>query len=102
MTIITCGEVYSLVTQSCLTLCDPMNCGTPGFPVHHQLPKLAQTHVHRVTDAIEPSHPLSSPSLLPSIFPSIRDFSSSQFFTSDGQSIGVSASVPVLPVNIQD
>ena len=48
------------VTQSYLTLCDPMDCGTPGFPVHHQLPELAQTHVHRVGDAIQPSHPLSS------------------------------------------
>ena len=43
-------------------LCDPMDCSTPGFPVHHQLPELAQTHVHRVSDAIQPSHPLSSPS----------------------------------------
>ena len=64
MTIITCGEVYSLVTQPCLTLCSPMDCSTPGFPVHHQLPELAQTHVHRVSDAIEPSHPLPSPSPL--------------------------------------
>ena len=45
MTIITCGEVYSLVTQPCLTLCSPMDCSTPGFPVHHQLPELAQTHL---------------------------------------------------------
>ena len=50
------------VAQSCLTLCDPMNCSTPGLPVHHQLPEFTQTHVHRVTDAIQPSHPLSSPS----------------------------------------
>ena len=64
MTIITCGEVYSLVTQPCLTLCSPMDCSTPGFPVHHQLPELAQTHVHLVSDAIEPSHPLPSPSPL--------------------------------------
>ena len=49
----------SSVAQSCPTLCDPMNCSTPGLPVHHQLPKLAQTHVHRVGDAIQPSHPLS-------------------------------------------
>ena len=52
----------SSVAQSCPTLCDPMDCTTPGFPVHHQLPKLAQTHVHQVGDAIQPSHPLSSPS----------------------------------------
>ena len=52
-----------------------MDCSTPGFPVHHQLPELAQTHIHRVSDAIQPSHPLSSPSPPPSIFPSIRVFS---------------------------
>ena len=53
---------FSSVTQSCLTLCDPMDCSTPGLPVHHQLPELAQTPVHQVGDAIQPSHPLSSPS----------------------------------------
>ena len=53
---------FSPVTQSCPTLCNPMNCSTPGLPVHHQLPKSSQTHVHRVGDAIKPSHPLSSPS----------------------------------------
>ena len=53
-----------------------MNCSTPGFLVHHQLPEPAQTHVHQVGDAIQPSHPLSSPLLLPSIFPSIQVFSS--------------------------
>ena len=53
---------FSSVAQSCLTLCNPMDCSTPGFPVHHQLPELAQTHVHQVSDTIKPSHPLSSPS----------------------------------------
>ena len=53
---------FSSVAQSCLTLCDPMNCSTPGLPVHHQLPEFTQTHVHRVRDAIQPSHPLLSPS----------------------------------------
>ena len=53
---------FSSVTQSCSTLCDPMECSTPGLPVHHQFPELAQTHVHRVSDAIQPSHPLPSPS----------------------------------------
>ena len=53
---------FSSVAQSCLTLCDPVNCSTPGLPVHHQLPEFTQTHVHRVGDAIQPSHPLSSPS----------------------------------------
>ena len=54
---------FSSVAQSYLTLCDPMDCSTPGFPVHHQLPEPTQTHVHRVGDAIQPSHSLSSPSL---------------------------------------
>ena len=54
--------IISSVTRSCLTFCDPIECSTPGFPVHHQLPELAQTLVHRVRDAIQPSHPLSSPS----------------------------------------
>ena len=53
---------FSSVTQSCPTLCDPMNCSTPGLPVHHQHPEFTQTQVHRVGDAIQPSHPLSSPS----------------------------------------
>ena len=66
---------FSSVSQPCPTLCDPMNCSTPGLPVHHQLPEFTQTHVHRVSDAIQPSHPLSSPSLLPPIPPSIRVFS---------------------------
>ena len=50
------------VAQLCLTLCNPMNCSTPGLPVHHQLPEFTETHVRRVPDAIQPSHPLSSPS----------------------------------------
>ena len=53
---------FSSVTQSCPTLCDPMNPSTPGLPVHHQPLEFSQTHVHRVHDAIQPSHPLSSPS----------------------------------------
>ena len=53
---------FSSVAQSCPTLCDPMNHSTPGLPVHHQLPEFTQTHVHRVSVAIQPSHPLSSPS----------------------------------------
>ena len=53
---------FSSVAQSCPTLCDPMNHSTPGLPVHHQLQEFTQTHVHRVGDAIQPSHPLSSPS----------------------------------------
>ena len=67
---------FSSVTQSCPTLCDPMDYSTPIFPVYHRLLELAQSHVHRVSDAIQPSHPLLCPLLLlPSIFPSIRVFS---------------------------
>jgi len=74
-----------------------MDCSTPGFPVNHQLPELTQMHVHEVGNAIQPSHPLHP--LLP---PSIRVFAMSQFFASGGQSIGVSASASVLPMNIQN
>ena len=65
----------SSVTHLCPNLCDPVDCSTPGFPVHHQLPELAQTSVHRTGDAIQPSHPLSSPSPPAPIPPSIRGFS---------------------------
>ena len=93
---------FSSVTQSCLTLCDPMNSSMPGLPVHHQLPESTQTHVHCVCDAIQPSHPLSSPSP-PALksFPASGSFQMSQL-SSDGQSIGVSASTSVLPMNTQD
>ena len=67
---------FSSVTQSCLTLCDPMNCSMPGLPVHHQFPEFTQTHVHRVGDAIQSSHPLSSPFTPTPIPPSIMVFSS--------------------------
>ena len=70
-----CLVQFSSVTQSCLTLWDPIACSMPGLLVHHQLLELAQTHVHQVGDAIQLSYPLLSPSL-PSIFPSIRIFSS--------------------------
>ena len=72
---------FSSFTQSCQTLCNPMDCSTPGLPIHHQLPELTQTHVYCVGDAIQPSHLPSSPSLcrplllLPAIPPSIRVFS---------------------------
>ena len=71
---------FSSVAQLCLTLGDPMDCSTPGFPVYHQLLELAQTHVCPVGDAIQPSHPLLLPSLLVSIFPSIRVFSNESAF----------------------
>ena len=62
--IISLGKQLSSVAQSCLTLCNPMDCSTPGLPVHHQLPEFTQTHVHQVGDAIQPSHSLSYPSPL--------------------------------------
>ena len=88
----------SSVAQSCPTLCSPMNCSTPGLPVHHHLLEFTQTHIHRVSDAIQPSHPLSSPSpRAPNPSQQSESFPVSQFFTSGGQSIGVSASTSVLP-----
>ena len=66
---------FSSAAQSCPTLWDPMNRSTPGLPVHHQLPEFTQTHAHQVSDATQPSHPLSSLLLLPPIPPSIRVFS---------------------------
>ena len=91
---------FSSVTQLCLTLCDPMDCTTPGLPAYHQLPELTQTHVHWLGDAISSSViPFSS--CLQS-FPASGSFPLSQFFESGGQSIGASASASVLPMNIQD
>ena len=81
----------------------PHGLSTPVLPVYHQLPEFAQNHVHRVSDAIQPSHPLSAPS--PPAFNLSQHqeaFLMSQFFASGGQSIGISASASVLPVNIQD
>ena len=94
---------FSSVAQSCPTLCNPMKCSMPGLPVHHQLPESTQTHVHRVGDAIQPFHSLSSPSP-PAVNVSQHQgfFPVSQLFTSGGQSIGVSASTSVLPMNTQD
>jgi len=93
---------FSSVTQSCPTLWDPMDCSTLGLPVHQHLPEFTQTLVHWVGDAIQQSHPLSSPSSCLQSFPASGSFQMSQFFASGGQSIGVSASVSVLPMNIQD
>ena len=92
----------SSVAQSYLTFCDPMNCSMPGLPVHHQLPELTQTHVHLVGDAIQLSHCLSSPSPSAFTFSASGSFQMSQFSTSGGQSIEVSASASVLPMSIQD
>ena len=90
-----------IVSHSGPTLCYPMDCNMPSFPVHHQLPELAQTHVHQVSDAIEPFVLCRPLLLLPSIFPASGSFPVSQFFTSSGQSTGVSASASILPMNIQ-
>ena len=90
------------VAQSCPTLCDPMDCSTPGFPVLHHLLKLAQTHVHWVGDAIQPSHPLFSPSSPAFNLSQHQGLFQWVNFTSGGQSIGASASASVLPMNIQD
>ena len=92
---------FSSVSQSCPTLCDPMDCGTPGLPVHHRLPEFTQNHVHWVDDAIQPSHPLSSPSP-PAFNLSQHQGPKSQVFALGGQSIGVSTSTSVLPMNTQD
>ena len=73
---------FSSVAQLYPTLCNPMECSTPDFPVHHQLPELTQMHIHSVSDAIQPSHPLSFLCLLPSIFPRIRVFSDRSVFHS--------------------
>ena len=89
-----CSVQFCSVARSCLTLCNPMNRSTPGLPVHHQLPEFIQTHVHRVSDAIQPSHPRLSPSP-PTPNPSQHPMS--QLFTWGGQSTGVSASASFLP-----
>ena len=98
------GIQFSSVAQSCLTLCNPMNCSMPGLPVHHQLPEFTQTHVHWISDAIQPN--ISSSvipfSYCPQSFPTSGSFPMSQLFVSGGQNIGVSASTSVLPMNTQD
>ena len=93
---------YSVQSLGRVRLCDPMNCSTPGLPVHHQLMEFTQMHVHWVSDAIQPSHPLIPFSSCPQSFPSSGSFQMSQLFTSGGQSIGISASASVLPMYIQD
>ena len=92
---------FSSVTQSFLTLSDPMDHGTPGFPVHHQLSGACSNFIESVmpSNNLILCRPLL---LLPSVLPSIRVFSKSQFFTSYGQSVGALASASVLPMTIQD
>ena len=93
---------FSLDAQSCLTHYDPMDCSMPGLPVHRQLRESTQTHVHWVSDAIQPSHPLLPPSPLTFNLPKIRVFQMSQLFTLGSQSIGVLASTSVLLTNTQE
>ena len=98
-------ESHSGVQFSCsvgLTLCNPMDRTTPGLPVHHQIPEFTQAYVHRVVDAIQPSYPVVPFSSRLQSFPASGSFQMSQFFASVAQSIGVSASASVLPMNIQD
>ena len=92
----------SSVTQSCPTLCDPMNRIMPGLPVHHQVLEFTQTHVHRVGDAIQPFHPVVPFSSCPQSLPASGSFPMSQLFTWGDQSTGVSAPASVLPMNTQD
>ena len=93
------SHFFSSVAQSCLILCDRMDCNT-DFPVHHQIPKLTQTHVNRWIPTISSTVIPYSYCLQP--FPTSRSFPVSQLFPSGGQSIGDSASTSVLPMNIQD
>ena len=94
---------FCSVAKSCLTLCDPMGRSTPSFPVRHQLLELAQIHFHQVGDAIQPSHPLLSPSP-PALNPSQHQglFKWVSFFASGGQTIETSATGSGLLMNIQD
>ena len=94
---------FSPVTQSCPTLCNPMDCSTPGLPVHHWLPEFIQTHV----PLTQWFHPTISASVIPFFshlhsFPASESFQMSQLFASGGQSIGISASTSVLPMNTQN
>ena len=101
---------FSSVAQSCLSLCDPMNCSMPGLPVHHQLPEFTQTHVHDVklmSIMSQWCHPAISSSVVPFSFfpqslPALGSFPMSQLFAWGGQSIGLSASASILPMNTQD
>ena len=89
------------VVKSCLTLCDPMDCSTPGFPVPHHLPKFAQVHVPCIGDAIQPCHALMSSSFCPQSSSASGTFPVSWLFSSDDQNTEASALASVLPVNIQ-
>ena len=98
---VTWWDQFSSVTQSCLTLCDPMDCSTPGLPVHHQLPEPTQIHVHRWCHLTISSSVVPFSSCPQSLLAS-ESFPMSQFFAWGGQSTRVSVSVSFLPKNIQD
>ena len=85
------------VAKSCLTLCNPMDCNTPGFPVPNHLPEFAQVHVHWISDAIQPAHPLSPPSPPALNLPASESFPRSQLFVSGGSSIEAEVSASVIP-----
>ena len=93
---------FSAVAQSCPTLCDPINRSTPGLPVHHKHLESTQTHAYRVGDAIQQPHPVVPCSSCPQSLPASGSFPMSQPFAWGGQSIGVSASASVIPINTQD
>ena len=99
-------QVYSCccysVVQLCSALCDPMNCSTPGFPVHHQLPELVQTYIHWVDNATQPSHPLLPLSSCLQSFPASGCFLMNQLFASGAQSIEASASASVLQSTVRE
>ena len=98
--IMVCAPIqFSSAAKSYPTFCDHMDCSMPGFPVPHQLPELTQTHDHWVSDAIQPSSSVIPFSSCPQYFPASGSFPMTQFFTSGGQSIGVSTSTSVLPMN---
>ena len=93
---------FMSVVQLCPALCNPMDCSTPGLPVHHQLPEFTQTHLHWVGDPIQPSHPLSSPSLALSLSQHQGVFKWVSSLHQVAKILGVSASTSVLLVNVQD
>ena len=96
------GQFSSVQSLSRVRLCDPMNHSTPGLPVHNQLPEVTQTHVHQVSDAIQPFHPLSSLSSCPQSLPASKSSPMSQLFAWGGQTTGVSALASFLPKKSQD
>ena len=91
----------SVQSLSRVRLCNPVNCSTPGLPVHHQLPEFTQTHVHQVSDAIQPSHPVVPFSSCPQSLPASKSFPMSQHFAWGGQSTGLSALASFLPKKSQ-